>query len=150
MMNTEQYIKVIDGRIVEELGEQFPDGDGVLQQQLQQDLIPCHISNKMRKHLEEVMDWPGNSPDIAPIKNLWPIVERKLREIDITTQNNLILVFLKVWNYNESVKKVCKTLVCSISMILFWSIWPYKALNFILLLHLSSIPKYSIYIKCSD
>ena len=48
IMNSDQYVKVIDTRIIPELNEKFPNGDGILQQ----DKAPCHTSKKSTKHLE--------------------------------------------------------------------------------------------------
>ena len=57
------------------------------------------------------MDWPGNSPNIAPIDNSWAIVKGKLKEIYITTQTNPYLDHLRITM--KSIKNACKTLVCS-------------------------------------
>ena len=52
------------------MNQLFPDGSGVFQQ----DLAPCHTSkqvkNFMNNHHIKVLEWPGNSPDLNPIKNL--------------------------------------------------------------------------------
>ncbi len=51
-----------------------------------QDGAPCHKSKKVMALLKEqkfaVMDWPGNSPDLSPIENLWSILEGKLKKKD--------------------------------------------------------------------
>ena len=48
----------------------FPDGNGIFQQ----DNAKCHTSKKMqtffKKSKKPLLDWPGNSPDLNPIKNL--------------------------------------------------------------------------------
>jgi len=48
----------------------FPDGGGIFHQ----DLAPCLSSKKVkrifRKHKLNVLDWPGNSPDLSPTENL--------------------------------------------------------------------------------
>ena len=70
MMNSNEYIKVINHRIVHQLQQDYPDGDGLLQH----DLAPCHSSTVVINHLKnigvKVMNWPENSPDIAPIENM--------------------------------------------------------------------------------
>src|SRR5215469_15752411 len=48
----------------------FPDGNAIFQQ----DLAPCHTSGKMQKFFKDnkinILQWPGNSPDLNPIENL--------------------------------------------------------------------------------
>ncbi len=113
MMNTDQYIKVIDERIIPELKEKFPDDDGVLQQ----DKAPCHTSKKSTKHLESkgitVLQWPGNSPDLAPIETMWAIIKNNLKERDVTTKNKLISAVIDIWFRDEKMRESCVRLADS-------------------------------------
>lgn len=47
-----------------------------------QDSAPPHAANSTRQYLAarqiQVLDWPGNSPDLNPIENLWAKVQRSL------------------------------------------------------------------------
>jgi hypothetical protein len=48
-----------------------------------QDGAPCHASKKIKTFLAEqpfqVIDWPGNSPDLNPIENCWNFMKNRLR-----------------------------------------------------------------------
>ena len=47
----------------------------------QQDLAPCYNSKKVKTFFEQnefrLLEWPGNSPGINPIENLWAICKKK-------------------------------------------------------------------------
>ena len=65
-LKTAQYIEIINSRIIPDLWEKFPDGDGVLQQ----DKAPCHTSKKSLEHLQRnlvtIVDWLGNWRPLRP------------------------------------------------------------------------------------
>lgn len=67
-----------------------------------QDGAPCHTSKKVMSFLREnnvtVMDWPGNSPDLNPIENLWAIMKSKLKKMpNITSLKLLIRAIKYIW-----------------------------------------------------
>lgn len=67
-----------------------------------QDGAPCHTSKKVMAFLKEanipVMDWPGNSPDLNPIENLWAIMKGKLKKNkNITSLPLLIRAIKELW-----------------------------------------------------
>ena len=94
MMRSQQYIEVVQQRVIPEMNRLFPDGSGVFQQ----DLAPCHTLKQVKKFMNEnyikVLEWPGNSPDLNPIENLWSICKKRLRTMDCTLKEKLIQVLI--------------------------------------------------------
>ena len=112
-MNSAKYLSVIDSRIKPQLQEHFPNGDCVLQQ----DRAPCHTPKVVQRHFEasniKVMEWSGNSPDIAPIENLWAIIKSRLQNLDCTTEK-IIKSVVEVWKSDPEILEICEKLVESI------------------------------------
>ncbi|KAG8308341.1 Ubiquitin carboxyl-terminal hydrolase 22 [Homalodisca vitripennis] len=108
MMKSDQYMDICQRRIVP-LMQRNPDLI------FQQDLAPCHTSKKMKaffrnQHIE-VLSWPGNSPDLNPIENLWAILKKKLGKMDCCRKDELIKSVIRVWFHDEDIKNHCSTLV---------------------------------------
>jgi transposase len=83
--------------MVPTLRKQFPNSNGVFQW----DLVPCHNSKLAKsvftqQHLK-VLEWPGNSPDLNPIENLWAIIKACISKMDCRTKTKLTESVMKVW-----------------------------------------------------
>ena len=113
MMNATQYAGIIQGKVLNDMEEAFPDGRGIFQH----DLAPCHTAKNITKLLEEqgiqVLDWPGNSPDLNPIENLWSILKSKLHKQDCTTQDKLVSAIIDTWFDSTNIEESCRKLVDS-------------------------------------
>ena len=85
-MNSEKYIETLE-KVVKPLNE--------FNQELifQDDSAPCHRSKKVReykeKHKLDSLDWPGNSPDLNPIENLWSLLKGKIGRILVKNKAEL-------------------------------------------------------------
>ena len=112
-MNAVSYLQVMQTRMMPQLREWFPDNDGVFMQ----DSAPCHTARIVKRYLEEqhvtVLDWPGNSPDLNPIENLWAIIKRRLATQTITTKQQLIAKVIDVWLRDPSINDILHKLVDS-------------------------------------
>ena len=138
MMNSDRYIHLIETRITRELeSQQNPI--------FQHDLAPCHTSRKTKSCLEEngicVLDWPGNSPDVSPIENLWHICKARLRKKDCSSKQKMIAALIWVWFHDEEISSICEKLINSMpnrvsallkakgGHIMYWSICAFHVLQ---------------------
>ena len=79
-MDRHKYSEVILTRMLPQVREWFPDGNYIFMQ----DNAPCHMARSVSEVLTacgvEVLPWPGNSPDLNPIENVWANIKLRIRE----------------------------------------------------------------------
>ena len=108
-MNTDRYLSILQEKL-----SQFME---INQTEIfQQDSAPCHVSRKAKswfvEHDVELLDWPGNSPDINPIENLWQMMKTKLYKRTYRNVEELKAEILSVW-CKEVTLRECQRLVSS-------------------------------------
>ena len=113
MMNSGKYLNVLSDIVVPNMTKLFPDNSGIFQQ----DLAPCHTSKQVKEFFKEnnlnVLEWPGNSPDLNPIENLWAIPKLRLRNHDCTTLAKLHEVVFELWYNDPKIQENCCKLIIS-------------------------------------
>jgi len=57
------------------------------------------------------LPWPGNSPDMNPIENLWGIVNKRSKKINITTKVQLIENLIQIWHRDDEIKNKSSILI---------------------------------------
>ena len=77
--------------------KELPEISKVVNLCLNRAKAPCHVSKKMLEFFTEsdvtVLLWPGNSPDLNPIYDLWSIIKSQLGTSDCSTKLNSIMAF---------------------------------------------------------
>lgn len=99
MMNGDRYLEVLEGHLLP-----FMEIHGTMR--FLQDGAPCHKAKKVTNFLKdkpfEVMDWPGNSPDLNPIENAWSYMKNQLRKKDISSVPKLSEEIKLMWTKDMS------------------------------------------------
>ncbi len=84
-VNTALYQEILEHFMLPAADQLYGDADYIFQQ----DLAPAHTAKGTKSWFNDqsvtVLDWPANSPDLNPIKNISGIVKRKMRD---TRPNN--------------------------------------------------------------
>lgn len=92
----------------------------------QQDHAPAHHSRSTREYLAangiEVLDWPGNSPDLNVIENVWAMVVQKMRGDRSLPKSSdeLWARVLRAWDSIplRDVRKLFHTIPCRVQEVL--------------------------------
>ena len=78
------------------------------------DGAPCHhsklVSDFLKKKNIKMLDWPGNSPDINPIENLWAILKDREADEHLTSAKDQEMAIKCTWTQNITTK-FCKHMV---------------------------------------
>ncbi|GFY20225.1 uncharacterized protein TNCV_208571 [Trichonephila clavipes] len=60
-----------------------------------------------------MLDWPGNSPDMNPIKNVWELMEREVAKDVITNKTLLLERIIHVWNHHPQMQETVQSCIDS-------------------------------------
>ena len=79
-----------------------------------QDGAPCHclkiVTNFFRANKTTLQEWPGNTPDLNPIENLWAVLKNKVADKHSSNISTLIEAIKLVW-ICEIPEEFCKNLI---------------------------------------
>ncbi|GFT49673.1 uncharacterized protein TNCV_3368101 [Trichonephila clavipes] len=87
MTRQDQYKDVSQNSLIPQLEERFSNGEPYI---FMQNGAPCHTARSIKAFLEEqdipLLDWPGNSPDMNTIENVWELMKREVAKDVITNK----------------------------------------------------------------
>lgn len=111
-MKQDQYKQVLESRLLPQIADWYPDGQEYV---FMHDSAPCHKARSVTAFLAQnqvpILPWPGNSPDMNPIENLWELTKRKMAKEVITTKHQLIEKLIQVWHHSPELKENLKSCI---------------------------------------
>ena len=85
-MRQEQYKNVLGNCLLPQVKEWFPDDEEYI---FMHDSAPCHKVRSVSSFFElqnvRVLPWPGNSPEMDPIENIWEFVNERIHHKQTST-----------------------------------------------------------------
>lgn len=113
-MKQDQYKDVLQDWLLPQIREWFPNGEPYT---FMQDGAPCHTARSVKTFLKNedipLLPWPGNSPDMNPIENVWKLVKREVAKDMITTKAQLIARIIYVWNHHLGLQDAVQNCISS-------------------------------------
>ena len=116
ILKQDQYKKVIETCLFPRLKEWFPNKQKKI---FLQDEAPCYTAKSIKNLLSSqkipLLDWPGNSPDLNPIENVWELLKRKISTEKVKNRTQLIEKVIWHWNHNPHLKEMALNCLYSMS-----------------------------------
>ena len=101
-MNTAWDLQVLDNDLTPTAHSQFPEEQFFFQD----DGAPCHRSKLVREWMGDnnvtpLAFWPGSSPDLNPIENLWAVIGGEIRRVQPNSRKELEAALEDAWRSDK-------------------------------------------------
>ncbi|GFU42157.1 uncharacterized protein TNCV_4553691 [Trichonephila clavipes] len=81
------------------------------------ELAPCHTARSIKAFLAEqnipLLNWPGNSPDMNTIENVWELMKREVAKEVITNKTMFLERIIHVWNHHPQMQGTAQSCIDS-------------------------------------
>lgn len=108
-MNTEEYLATLEANML-------PWYESRNNSHFLQDGAPCHKSKRSLNWFQErgipLISWPGNSPDLNPIENMWDLMKNKLEQKEAKSVEDMKNIIIDIW-VKEITPEYCEKLARS-------------------------------------
>ena len=99
-VNSQRYLEILQNSMLPSVRDLFKGQEYIFQD----DGAPCHRAKVVKAWLKDrkvrtMEDWPGQSPDINPIENLWNIMKKLVNKCKPTSRIKLIEAVIQSWNH---------------------------------------------------
>jgi len=113
-VNPQVYKTILEKRMLPSARDLYPDNEYIFQD----DGAPCHRAKSVKSWLLEnnirtLENWPGQSPDVNPIENLWSLMKGVVQKRMPKSRTELIAAVIYAWNHvvkKETIEKLVDSL----------------------------------------
>ncbi|KAF7653545.1 hypothetical protein LDENG_00081620 [Lucifuga dentata] len=102
-MNTKWYLEILENELISTMHRQFPEE----MCHFQDNGALCHRAEAVKEWLAEknitsLQPWPGNSPDLNPIEDIWAIIDTEVRKAQPRNREQLEKTICEAWSSLKS------------------------------------------------
>lgn len=101
ILNAKKYIAtILEPKLIPSIMDLFPNKAPFI---FQQDSAPCHTAKICKEWFKNkgihILPWPGNSPDLNPIENLWRRLKVLVQKKRPSNKTQLIEAIIDSWHH---------------------------------------------------